>query len=98
MESFEESPRLTRIAAAICVERDGQKAIVIGKHGAMLKEIGTRARYQIERILGTKVFLELFVKVQPKWRESRSFVDEALDWRKQMESLTPSGPEDEEEK
>jgi len=98
VESFEEGARLTRIAAVIYVERDGQKAIIIGKHGAMLKEIGTRARREIERILGTKVYLELFVKVQPNWRESRSFVEEALDWRRQIDSLTPSVAEDEEEK
>jgi GTP-binding protein Era len=53
----------------------------------MLKRIGTSARIQIERMLGTKVFLELYVKVQPDWRESRGFVEE-LDWRRQLENLT----------
>jgi GTP-binding protein Era len=53
----------------------------------MLKKIGTAARLEIERILGTKVFLELFVKVRPGWRESREFVEE-LDWRKQIEDLS----------
>ena len=92
VERFEEGAKLTKIAAAIYVERDGQKAIIIGKHGAMLKQIGTRARLEIERILGTKVFLELFVKVKANWRESSSFVDEALDWRKQLESLSNRVP------
>jgi GTP-binding protein Era len=63
----------------------------------MLKQIGTRARLEIERILGTKVFLELFVKVKANWRESSSFVDETLDWRKQLESLTTKMPRKEEE-
>jgi len=91
IEQFEESERLVKIAAVIYVERDGQKAIVIGKQGAMLKEIGTRARHSIERLLGKKVFLELFIKVQSRWRESRQFVDE-LDWRKQLQSLATRDP------
>ena len=78
---------LTRIAAAIYCERDGQKAILIGKGGAKLKEIGTGARKQIESLLGTRVFLELHVIVEPNWRESRGFV-ESLDWRKQLEAMT----------
>jgi GTP-binding protein Era len=77
---------LTRIAAAIYCERDGQKAILIGKGGAKLKEIGTGARKQIESLLGTRVYLELHVIVEPNWRESRAFVD-SLDWRRQIESL-----------
>jgi GTP-binding protein Era len=77
---------LTRIAAAIYCERDGQKAILIGKRGVKLKEIGTGARKQIESLLGTRVFLELHVIVEPGWRESRSFV-ESLDWRNQLEKL-----------
>ncbi len=77
---------LTRIAAAIYCEREGQKAILIGKGGAKLKEIGTGARKQIESLLGTRVFLELHVIVEPGWRESRSFV-EGLDWRNQLEKL-----------
>jgi GTP-binding protein Era len=87
VERWEESPRLTSIAAVIYCERDGQKKIIIGRGGEMLKKIGTAARYEIERILGTKVFLELFVKVRPGWRDSREFVEE-LDWRKQLEGLT----------
>lgn len=68
VESFEESnPELVRIRARIIVEREGQKGILIGKGGHMLKEIGTRARLDIERLLATRVFLELFVKVVPNW-------------------------------
>lgn len=77
---------LTRIAAAIYCERDGQKAILIGKGGAKLKEIGTGARKQIESLLGTRVYLELRVIVEPGWRESKSFI-ESLDWRNQLEQI-----------
>jgi len=91
---------LTRIAAAIYCERDGQKAILIGKGGSKLKEIGTGARRQIESLLGTRVYLELHVIVEPNWRESKSFV-ESLDWRNQLERLAgdqitekPSGEDD----
>jgi GTP-binding protein Era len=86
IEQFEEAARLTRIAAAIYCERGGQKGILVGKRGQMLKKIGTSARRQIERMLSTRVFLELFVKVRPDWRESHEFV-EALDWRRQLEQL-----------
>jgi GTP-binding protein Era len=84
VESFEEDKRLTRIAATIYCERASQRGILVGKGGQMLKKIGTAARLQIERMLGTKIFLELFVKVQPGWRDSRAFVEE-LDWRRQLE-------------
>jgi GTPase len=98
IERFEEPPvepprkkppvklPLTRIAAAIYCEREGQKAILIGKGGSKLKEIGTGARKQIESLLGTRVFLELHVIVEPNWRESRAFID-SLDWRRQIERL-----------
>jgi GTP-binding protein Era len=87
VEQFEEGPKLTRIAAAIYCEREGQKRILIGKQAQMLKKIGTAARLQIEKMIGTRVFLELFVKVSPDWRDSHSFIDE-LDWRRQLELLT----------
>jgi GTP-binding protein Era len=75
VEIFDESDRqtgkqgLVRIDASIYVEREGQKAIVIGKRGAMLKTIGTDARKQIERMLGCKVFLSLRVKLEERWSE-----------------------------
>ena len=87
IDRFEQGPKLTRVAATIYCEREGQKAILVGKGGQRLKKIGTAARLNIERMLETKVWLELFVKVQPGWRESRAFVDE-LDWRRQLESLS----------
>jgi GTPase len=86
IEQFEEKPRLTRIAAVIYCEREGQKAILVGKGGQMLKKIGTAARLQIEKMVGTKVFLELFVKVRAGWRESSEFVED-LDWRRQLNQL-----------
>jgi GTP-binding protein Era len=74
VEEFDESGRretggLVRIAAVILVERDSQKAIVIGKGGALLKQIGTQARLGLERLLGCKVFLSLTVKVEERWSE-----------------------------
>ena len=77
---------VTKIAAAIYCEREGQKAILIGKGGAKLKAIGTSARKEIESLLGTRVFLELFVVVEENWRESRGFLA-TLDWRTQLEDL-----------
>ena len=62
------------IQAAIIVERNSQKGIIIGKGGKMLKEIGTRARYDIEGLLGSKVFLELWVKVQKNWRDKAFYL------------------------
>ena len=90
IEQFEENAKLVRIAAAIFCERDGQKGILVGKGGQMLKKIGTAARLQIEAMLGKRVFLELFVKVRDNWRDAHEFVEE-LDWRRQVESLTGGG-------
>jgi GTP-binding protein Era len=86
VERYEELPKLTRISAAIYCEREGQKAILIGKGGEKLKAMGTAARQELEKRLGKKVFLELFVKVKPGWRQSAAFVEE-LDWRRQLENL-----------
>jgi GTP-binding protein Era len=71
IEKVEEKPDITDVYATINVERDSQKGILIGKKGSMLKEIGTQAREQIQKLIAGKVYLELFVKVQPKWRQSR---------------------------
>ncbi len=62
------------IEATILVERDGQKGIVIGANGSMIKKIGTEARVDIERLLGTRVYLDLNVRVQPKWRRDKSVI------------------------
>ncbi len=80
VDQWEETGRLTRIYATIRVERDGQKAIVIGTKGAMLKRIGTLARQEMERLFGVKIYLDLHVRVQPGWREKAAFLN-ALDWR-----------------
>ncbi len=80
IDNWEERPSLIRIAATIYVERPGQKTILIGAKGSLLKKIGTRARQEIERLTGRKVFLSLFVKVKPKWREDPEFLH-AIDWR-----------------
>ncbi|MGD0480231.1 MAG: GTPase Era [Terracidiphilus sp.] len=104
IERFEEpegQPRpgtkpLTRINAAIYCERTGQKAILIGKGGSKLTAIGTSARRKIESLLGTRVYLELYVIVEPGWRESRAFV-ESLDWRNELERLGKTQPGEEDE-
>jgi GTPase len=96
MEKFEESPRLLRIEAVLNVERDTQKKILIGHKGAMLKKIGTEARKELEHLLNTKVFLGLFVKVAPDWRENPQRVRE-LDWHFQLEGLSTSQANEEEE-
>jgi GTP-binding protein Era len=70
IEKVEETPKITRVFAAINVERESQKAIIIGKKGSMLKEIGITAREQIQKLITGEVYLELFVKVEPKWRQS----------------------------
>jgi GTP-binding protein Era len=88
MEKFEEGEKLTRIHAAIYVEREGQKGIVIGRGGAMLKTIGTEARLELEGLLDRKVFLQLFVKVRPQWRDQAGVVRQ-LDWRRQLEEMAP---------
>jgi GTP-binding protein Era len=71
IDSVKEEEKITRVFATIHVERDSQKGIIIGKGGTMLKEIGSAARVQIQKLIEGKVHLELFVKVQPKWRQSR---------------------------
>ncbi len=92
VEKYEETPKLLRIEALMNVERDSQKKILIGHKGEMLKKIGTEARKELEAILGSKIYLGLFVKVAPDWRESPQKVRE-LDWRFQIEGLT-SKPEE----
>ena len=76
IEKVEEEATLTRILATINVERKSQKGIIIGKGGTMIKTIGSAARQQIQKLVMGKVHIELFVKVQPKWRQSRSRLEE----------------------
>ncbi len=84
VENFAESAKLIRIMAVIYVERDGQKGIIIGRGGEMLKRIGTEARKELEELLGVKIFLELHVKVQRNWRDKPALVRQ-MDWRHQLE-------------
>lgn len=72
IEKIETTPKMTRIHAVINVERSSQKGIIIGQKGTMLKKIGTQARAQISKLIGGNVFLQLFVRVQNKWRESQA--------------------------
>ncbi|MDQ6679081.1 MAG: GTPase Era [Acidobacteriota bacterium] len=80
IDRWEEAPNITRIYATVFVEREGQKGIVIGQGGQMLKRIGTQARQDMENLLGVRIFLQLHIKVQPNWREKPAFLN-ALDWR-----------------
>jgi GTPase len=86
VESFEEGEKIIRIRAKIQVERDGQKGILIGKGGLTLKKIGTEARQELERLLGTKIYLELQVGVARNWRDNADRVRQ-LDWRTQIEAI-----------
>ena len=73
---FKEKTTLVKIAATIVVQRESQKGILLGEGGKMIKQLGTAARGDIEQFLGQKVFLELFVKVRPKWRDNDLFLKE----------------------
>jgi GTP-binding protein Era len=77
IDEFKEEPKITRIHATIVIERDSQKAIVIGKGGEKIKQIGTAARLDLERFLGKKVFLELWCKVIPDWKSNPRFLNES---------------------
>jgi len=87
VDKFEEKPNLLRIEVTMNVERDSQKKILIGHKGEMLKKIGSAARKELESLFGTKIYLGLFVKVAPDWRENPQKVRE-LDWHSQLEALS----------
>jgi GTP-binding protein Era len=76
IDQFEEEGGLARIAATVLVEKESHKGIIIGKRGDRLKAVGTRARLDMERLFGMKVFLQLWVKVRPGWREDEQKLDE----------------------
>lgn len=95
IDKFEETPKILRIEATLNVERDSQKKILIGKKGEMLKKVGTEARKELETLLGTKIYLGLFVKVAPGWRDNPQQVRE-LDWHAQLQDLAEDQPGDEE--
>ncbi len=85
IDTWEETPKIVKIAATINIERPGQKAILIGVKGEMLKKIGSAARVRIEELVQRKVFLSLFVAVKPNWRQDPSFLD-TVDWRTMLGS------------
>lgn len=76
VDSWEEEPELTRITASIIVEKQGQKAILIGSKGEFLKMVGQKARLEVEEMLGKRVFLQLFVKVREDWRQNPRMLHE----------------------
>jgi GTPase len=76
VNAFKEKQSLIKISADIIVNRESQKAILIGAGGQMIKKIGSEARVDIEKFLDSKVFLELFIKVRPKWRDNDLFLKE----------------------
>jgi GTP-binding protein Era len=80
IDKWEETPAIVRIYATIFVERDGQKAIIIGAKGAMLKKVGTLARVEMESLFGIRIYLDLHVKVESQWREKTAFLN-SMDWR-----------------
>ena len=96
IDKFEETPKILRIEATLNVERDSQKKILIGKKGEMLKKVGTEARKELETLLGTKIYLGLFVKVAPGWRDNPQQVRE-LDWHTQLQDLAEDQHGDDEE-
>lgn len=80
IDNWQDLPRLSRVYATVLVEREGQKGILIGAKGGMMKRIGTMAREEMEALFGRRIFLDLRVKVQPGWRENPVFLN-TLDWR-----------------
>ena len=91
VDAWDEGSELLRLSATVYVERTSQKAIMIGARGQKMKKIGTQARKQLESRFGRKVFLELFVKVSPKWRDHRGFL-KSLDFHQMLGAETPSEP------
>ena len=70
INEFKEKETLIKIQADIIVQRESQKAILLGESGKMIKQLGTLARIEIEKFLQQKIFLQLFIKVKPKWRDN----------------------------
>lgn len=76
IQEFKEKSTLTKIRADIIVQRESQKGIILGEGGKMIRKLGSEARADIEKFIDRKVFLELFVKVRPKWRDTETFLKE----------------------
>jgi GTP-binding protein Era len=70
VQEYKEKQTLVKIRAEIVVQRETQKGIILGEAGKMIRKLGTESRLEIEKFIGQKVFLELFVKVRPKWRDN----------------------------
>jgi len=98
VDQYQKTEQLLRLHATIYVERPGQRGILIGTGGERLKQIGTQAREEIEKAFHTRVYLELFIKVRPNWRESASFL-EGLDWRRMAgaEDDNPDNPDNDDD-
>lgn len=92
VDKYEDLPKLLRIEATMNVERDSQKKILIGRKGEMLKKIGTQARRELEELVDKKIYLGLFVKVVPNWRENPHSVRD-LDWHAQLEAIADKDEE-----
>lgn len=93
VDTWEEEPNLLRISATVYVERAGQKGIMIGARGEKMKKIGTHARKQLESFFDRKVFLEIFVKVSPRWRDHPAFL-KSLDFHEMLGTDSPTeGPQ-----
>jgi len=76
VQEFKEKSTLTKIRADIIVQRESQKGIILGEAGKMIRQLGSEARADIEKFIDRKVFLELFVRVRPKWRDTETFLKE----------------------
>jgi len=76
VQEFKEKTTLTKVRADIIVQRETQKGIILGEGGKMIRQLGSDARADIEKFIGRKVFLELFVKVRPKWRDTETYLKE----------------------
>lgn len=76
VQEFKEKATLTKVRADIIVQRETQKGIILGESGKMIRRLGSDARADIEKFIGRKVFLELFVKVRPKWRDTETYLKE----------------------
>ena len=73
---YKEKKELVKISADIIVQRETQKGILLGEKGSKIKKLGTEARKEIEKFIGQKIFLELFVKVKEKWRDNETYLKE----------------------
>ena len=76
VQEYKEKQTLVKIRAEIVVQRETQKGIILGEGGKMIRQLGTESRMEIEKFIGSKVFLELFVKVRPKWRDNDLYLRE----------------------